>query len=249
MTQPSIDAISYDKTQRHPVKYGYDWRSGAIKSIVLHSTNGKFGSSFSAEANYLADSPDVSAHFLVGKDGRIACIVPPSFRAWHAGEVSPPAFSNDTSLGIECHFTPHEVWPQAGQDALTWLVKQVITQYGITEHNIETHRKVAIPPGRKIDPSNLTDAQFYAWRASLFTPPTPTPLQKFVVVSRDYLNIREGHGINPATNQLYPIALNGAAKLKPGTIIEVDRIYSDGWCHISSGIGFVSGAYLQAVPE
>jgi hypothetical protein len=237
----------YDKTKLYPVGHGYDLRSGAaIKALILHSTDGNYGSSFENEAAFLRDSAKVSAHFLVGKQGRIACIVPPSFRAWHSGEVSPPAFSNDTSIGVETHYTTRETWPQAGQDALTWLVRQLIKQFGITKSNIDTHRKVAIPAGRKPDPLQYTDEQFYNWRDALYTAPK---LQKFVVVSKDALNIREGPGINPATGVFYPIALNGTAKLAPGTIIDVDKIEANGWCHLASGLGFVSGAFLQAVPE
>lgn len=237
---------SYDKTLLWSSGHGYDHRSGQkIAAIIIHSTNGGYGSSFDAEAAYLRDSPDVSAHFLVGKQGQITCIVPTSFRAWHAGEVSPPIFYNNTSIGIECHFTPRELWPQTGQDALTWLVQQLIVQFTISKNNIETHRKVAIPPGRKVDPSFMTDLQFYTWRDSLFAPRRQT----YIVVAPDFLAIREGHGINPATGQLYPIALNGTAKLVPGTVIEVDQEYADGWVHLVSGIGFVSGAYLKLVNE
>lgn len=125
----TIDAQLFDKTIRWPVNHGYDLRSSQkIRAILVHSTNGVYGSTFENEARFLRDTPKVSAHFLISKTGRIVCIVPPSFRAWHAGEVSPPAFSNDTSIGIETHFTAHEIWPALAHDALTWLVKQLIAQ-------------------------------------------------------------------------------------------------------------------------
>jgi N-acetyl-anhydromuramyl-L-alanine amidase AmpD len=231
----------YDKTKLYPVDHGYDLRSGAaIKALLIHSTDGNYGSSFENEAAFLRDSAKVSAHFLVGKQGRIACIVPPSFRAWHSGEVSPPAFSNDTSIGIETHYTTRETWPQAGQDALTWLVKQLIQQFGITKNNIDTHRKVAIPAGRKPDPLQFSDQQFYAWRDSLF----PAKLTTYVVNTTGTSYIRQGPAV------AYPIA----GTLHQGDTIVVDKIIAgqdikgnNQWAHVSSGLGFVTMTVLKEV--
>jgi hypothetical protein len=249
MTDYRIDSLSYYKPARHPVGYGYELRpSGArVQSIILHSTNGNVGSSFSAEANFLADSPDVSAHYLISKDGRIACIVPPSMRAWHSGNVYPVIFNNDTSLGIETHYTPGENWTQAGQDALTWLVKSLIQQYGILRQNIETHRKVAMPVGRKLDPSQLSDSAFYAWRDSLFT---PQRLRKFVVNTTGTIYIRQGPG------KSYPVA----GTLHQGDEIIVDKVIAgqlidgnDQWAHVDKSdpkygdAGFITMTVLKEV--
>lgn len=156
------------------VRRGYDNRPDGvntrIKGLVVHTTNGRIGSSFSGEAKFLRDSPDVSAHFLVGKQGQIELIVPTQLRAWHAGNVVSSRWSNDYTIGIECHYTPGENWTTAMKDALQMLCGYLLYVHGLKAADIETHRFVAFPPKRKVDPSGWTDDSFYAWRSQLASP-------------------------------------------------------------------------------
>ena len=157
----------------HPVGTGWDRRTIAMpKSIVIHTTNGAKGSDYSSELRYIYDSPNIGAHYLVGKTGKVTRLLHPKYRAWHAGAVNDARFNNNNSIGIECHYTPRNggegVWPIAMRLALTTLVQELLAEYPhITKDQIETHRRVATPPGRKIDPSGLTDVEFYTWRDSL----------------------------------------------------------------------------------
>lgn len=162
----TIDETTYNRTRTHAIRDGYEVRSAPPTSIVIHTTNGPIGSSFSSEASYLQDSPDVSTHYLIGKDGRIALIVPPDFAAWHSGVALAP-FTNDRSVGIELHHSVSDPWTAVQFDALTWLTRRLIAQYRIDPIMVETHRHAAQPPGRKSDPSDWSDANFYAWRAAL----------------------------------------------------------------------------------
>ena len=149
----------FRKDQAHPVGFGYDLRPNGIRptSIIVHSTNGHKGSTFAAEAKFLRDSPKVSAHFLVGKEGQIAEILPTlKFRAFHAGEVLHP-FRNSASIGIENHHAIGDEWTAAQFDALTQLVRQLVQELAIGSALIERHRKVALPLGRKPDPSDWSD--------------------------------------------------------------------------------------------
>lgn len=134
---------------------------------MIHSTNGRKNSAFEAEEAYLFAANDVSAHFLIGKDGRITQFLPlQTHAAWHAGNVSDQIYSNENSIGIECHYTP-------GEDknlprmyaALTQLVQYLRENYTII--GIQTHRSVAVPKGRKADPSFWTDQDFMTWLQSL----------------------------------------------------------------------------------
>lgn len=136
-------------------------------SVVIHSTNGNKGSSYAAEKNYIYNSYDISAHFLIGKDGTITQFLPlKEYRAWHAGLVNDQTYSNENSIGIECHYTPGENTNlPLMYKALTDLVQYLKTAYQIT--GIQTHRAIAIPKGRKIDPSFWTDQEFADWKASL----------------------------------------------------------------------------------
>lgn len=79
--------------------------------------------------------------------------------AWHAGEVSSQRYSNFYSIGVEVHFTPKEGhWRGEMWAGLTRLARL----YPDLEY--VTHRFIARPRGRKIDPSGVTDVQFENWR-------------------------------------------------------------------------------------
>jgi N-acetylmuramoyl-L-alanine amidase/Mannosyl-glycoprotein endo-beta-N-acetylglucosaminidase len=159
-------------------------------SIIVHSTNGKVNSLYASEANFLLHSRDVSAHFLIGKDGRITQYFDDiaKYRAWHTGAVRDPIFNNNNSIGIECHYTPGETKDlPLMQAALTDLVQWLLANYIIAD--IQTHRNVAIPVGRKIDPSHISDVDFYIWRTRMLNNKTvlirsgaSVPLEKLVTV-------------------------------------------------------------------
>ncbi|HEY1016982.1 MAG TPA: peptidoglycan recognition family protein, partial [Herpetosiphonaceae bacterium] len=195
----AIDATTYRKLAL-PVGNGYDARPNGLgpESVVLHTTNGHHGSSFAAEARYLATAAGVGAHYLVGKQGQIVELLPPGWRAWHAGNAL-WTWRNSVSIGIECHFTPGEAWPLAGTAALTWLVRRLQATYQIPAARIATHRTVALPAGRKQDPSFWTDAQFGAWLAALSLPVVPA-LPRYEVVTAG-ANVRSGPGL------VYPVTM------------------------------------------
>jgi len=172
--QLSVDTTTYPKAQRHPQRHGYQLRGAAPTSVVLHTTNNRRkGTPFDAEARFLLNSPDVSAHYLIGKDGRIVQFLDPrAYQAWHAGAAWDP-FRNARSIGIELHVSVGEAPMDAQLAAAAALVRQLAAQFGIPAERIETHRAVALPPGRKTDPEGWSDAAFSGWRARLFAPADP----------------------------------------------------------------------------
>jgi hypothetical protein len=159
---------------------GYDYRPNGTRpgSIIVHTTNGNRGSTLAGEATFLINSPAVSAHFLIGKLGEILLLLPAAWRAWHAGAAI-AGFLNSQSIGIECHHAVGEPWTDAQRRALTWLVQKLMADHNIPAHMVETHRAVALPAGRKIDPSDWPDTAFYAWRAGL--KPTTAPADAQVI--------------------------------------------------------------------
>lgn len=66
-------------------------------SITIHHW-GASGQSFDAVVRYLCRPGGTSSAHYVAQDGRVACIVDPDRRAWHAGTSR----GNDVSIGIEC---------------------------------------------------------------------------------------------------------------------------------------------------
>jgi AmpD protein len=118
---------------------------------------------------------EVSAHFLVRRDGRVLQFVPIDQRAWHAGRSSwagrPEA--NDWSIGIELEGLEGDTFEPAQYDALERLLPAIDDVRGIDQ--VVGHEHVA--PGRKIDPGPGFDwselASRLRWDAGRIPPAKP----------------------------------------------------------------------------
>lgn len=156
----------YDKSVQHPIGYGYGNNRLSFDSIIIHTTNGRAGTTSLAEVNYLVHANNVSAHYLIGKNGEIYQILNPRFVAWHVGAATKAIYDNRRSIGIEVHFTPAEgEWTAYQKTALTYLTQYLMEVYRITQ--VQTHRDAASPKGRKIDPSGFNDQDFKVWLSML----------------------------------------------------------------------------------
>jgi hypothetical protein len=239
--------------------WGWDHRQISVpKTILIHTTNGAKGSLYKNEVKYIYQSRRISSHYLVGKEGQITQFLDVKERAWHAGAVNDSSFNNNNSIGIENHYTPGEgPWTPAMHIALTDLVKYLMQKCNITSPElIETHRKVAIPKGRKIDPSGFSDEEFYLWRSQLIEKPKPKPIIYKVVV--DVARIRTSPKI--ASNNIVPIRLNRNDIFESeARKIDENMEYTNGintWAHITrgfhngkpiDGLGFVHTSVLTIV--
>lgn len=123
----------------------------------------------------------VSAHYLVGRDGRIVQLVDERARAWHAGESKWGGNTdiNSVSLGIELDNNGEEPFPEAQISALLRLLADIGERYRIPAANYLGHADVA--PRRKADPSRyfpwktLADHGFGLWcDAPTTDPPEPS---------------------------------------------------------------------------
>jgi AmpD protein len=92
----------------------------------------------------------VSAHFLVRRDGELLQFVSCDDRAWHAGPSSWQGREgcNDFSIGIELEGLEGERFETAQYDVLAALLRSVVARYPIAA--VAGHEHVA--PGRKCDP-------------------------------------------------------------------------------------------------
>jgi N-acetyl-anhydromuramoyl-L-alanine amidase len=97
----------------------------------------------------------VSAHFLVRRDGSVVQFVPVERRAWHAGASSWRGRSrcNDFSVGIELEGSEEQPFEAAQYESLTSLLKQLRSTLPLRD--IAAHSDVA--PGRKTDPGARFD--------------------------------------------------------------------------------------------
>lgn len=121
----------------------------------------------------------VSAHYLVGDDGRIYQLISDQERAWHAGAGRWGAIPdlNSTSIGIEIDNDGREPYTEPQIAALLLLLDDLTTRLRIPKSQIIGHSDLA--PSRKIDPGphfpwkRLFDAGFGIWPQGESTDPPP----------------------------------------------------------------------------
>jgi N-acetylmuramoyl-L-alanine amidase len=124
--------------------------------IIHHTTNDTVERALATLTNR---SRAVSAHYLIGRDGRIIYLVDELKRAWHAGDSywGGNRDINSSSIGIELDNNGREPFAEAQILALLALLGDLKTRWTIPTANVLGHGDVA--PGRKVDPSAL-----FPWR-------------------------------------------------------------------------------------
>ena len=168
------DASFVDFVRASP-NYG-DRRGKEIDALVLHYTG--MPTAEGALERLCDAAAEVSAHYLVYEDGRIAQLVPEAFRAWHAGRSfwAGESDMNSVSIGIEIVNAGHDAgapdFPDVQIAAVTRLCADVMARRAIAANRLLAHSDIA--PGRKVDPGEkfpwetLAAAGVGYWR-----PPAP----------------------------------------------------------------------------
>jgi N-acetylmuramoyl-L-alanine amidase len=147
--------------------------------VVLHHTTND--NAARAIATLTNPALAVSAHYLVGRDGRIHQLVDERMRAWHAGASNWGGVSdmNSASIGIELDNTGAEAFAEPQMTTLIALLTDLRERYKIPAANVIGHGDVA--PGRKVDPSHLfpwrrlAAAGFGLWCEPPYAPVAPPP--------------------------------------------------------------------------
>ena len=125
--------------------------------VVIHYT----GTDHAADALRALSSAQaqVSAHYLVVRDGKIIQLVDERARAWHAGASrwGSSIDINSTSIGIELDNNGREPFTEPLITALLALLADLQARYKLPASSFLAHADVA--PGRKADPSAL-----FPWR-------------------------------------------------------------------------------------
>jgi N-acetyl-anhydromuramyl-L-alanine amidase AmpD len=125
-----------------------------ITAVVIHSTA---NSSLQGVISWFNNpNAQVSAHYTIGKDGKIAQHVQDSDRAWHAGRSVWQGRNsvNDYGVGIELVNLNdgQDPYPEAQHQANVKLCAYLCYKYNISVDDIMGHVDIALPPGRKSDP-------------------------------------------------------------------------------------------------
>ncbi len=131
--------------------------NATVTAVVVHATVTP-----TTEATvgwFLTQRSQVSAHYVVGRDGRIVQMVDDTARAWHAGvsELAGVKGVNDFSVGIEIVNLNdgRDPFTDAQYEAVAAIIRHIREQYDIPDSRIVSHEFVARPPGRKNDPKGF----------------------------------------------------------------------------------------------
>ena len=121
----------------------------------------------------------VSAHFLISRDGRVLQFVSCEFRAWHAGASSWRGRENcnDYSIGVELEGLEGERFEPAQYTSLARLLRALIRRYPLV--HVVGHEHVAA--GRKKDPGAGFDwhrlARSLRWPQRMFPNSESAPIR------------------------------------------------------------------------
>jgi N-acetylmuramoyl-L-alanine amidase len=124
--------------------------------VILHDTT---SNNAERALKTLTDpARELSAHYLISRDGTLYQLVDESRRAWHAGASywGGNTDLNSGSIGIELDNTGDEPYAEAQVMRLLDLLKDLRERYKIPANNILGHGDVA--PRRKVDPG-----RYFPW--------------------------------------------------------------------------------------
>lgn len=139
------------------VSFGYETsQNRKIDAVIVHSTfNNSGGDKYDIDLVIKQFSTyKVSAHYVIGRDGKVYQLVDEQNISYHAGKSSLPdgrTNVNSCSIGIEI-MTSYTDGPNETQiETLLALIKKIKNNYQI--NYVLRHSDIA--PGRKTDPWNM----------------------------------------------------------------------------------------------
>ncbi|WP_424940813.1 N-acetylmuramoyl-L-alanine amidase [Aliiroseovarius sp. S253] len=131
-------------------------RDGLVPSlIVLHYT--AMADPDEALERLCSPEYEVSAHYLIHRDGRLFQMVDEDARAWHAGAGSWGGLDdiNSRSIGIEMDNDGASPFSDPQMATLEALLPGVMKRWNIAPKGVIGHSDMA--PGRKVDPGPRFD--------------------------------------------------------------------------------------------
>lgn len=158
--------------ERPSPNFGDRRNGGRIDLIVLHFT--AMADAEAALTRLCDPEAEVSAHYLIAKDGTIHRVVDEAKRAWHAGQGCWAGHEdvNSRSIGIELDNDGTEPFADALMDSLEELLADILERHDLPAKAVIAHSDLA--PGRKHDPGEKFDWQHLA-DVGLSVWPDPAP--------------------------------------------------------------------------
>jgi N-acetylmuramoyl-L-alanine amidase len=135
--------------------------------VIIHHTAQK--SCEETINTFIIERTQVSAHYVICKDGTLHHMLNDYLRAWHAGLSKWGNVSdiNSASIGIELDNNGKDNFTEAQLNTLLGLLNNLKKTYNIPPGNFIGHGDIA--PGRKVDPNvsfpwkRLADSGFGYW--------------------------------------------------------------------------------------
>ncbi len=132
-------------------------RRGGVRPdlVVIHYT--AMASLAEARARLCDPAREVSAHWLIGRDGQVEQLVDEGLRAWHAGAGAWGCVTdvNSRSIGIELDNGGAEPFPEPQMAALERVLAGIMARWAIRPERVIGHSDMA--PARKSDPGPRFD--------------------------------------------------------------------------------------------
>lgn len=162
-----------DSVVADSVKYPKDWAGttnfGIRKPnfVIIHHT--AQNSCEETLKTFTLERTQVSAHYVICKDGMLYHMLNDYLRAWHAGTSKWGNLTdiNSASIGIEIDNNGRDTFTEAQLNTLMGLLANLKEAHNIPVANFIGHADIA--PGRKIDPNvnfpwkRLADKGFGNW--------------------------------------------------------------------------------------
>ena len=136
------------------MNYSSRKKNKIVKFIVIHYTG--METLKLAYHKLSKNNSNVSAHYLISRNGNIFNLLCPKFKAWHAGKSKWKNYENinEYSIGIELENKGHEFgytnYSHKQYSSLKKLILFLKYNFQILEKNIIFHSDIA--PNRKQDP-------------------------------------------------------------------------------------------------
>jgi len=171
---------------------------------------------------FITPKTQVSAHYVICKDGTVHHMLNDYFRAWHggAGKWGNLADVNSSSIGIEIDNNGFEEFTEAQINSLLRLLGKLKQTYNIPTSNFIGHADIA--PGRKVDPNRhfpwqtLSQQGFGLWydTTGIQVPENFNALQAMRVV---------GYDVKDSLSAIYSFKLHFVQQDSSKILTEADR--------------------------
>jgi N-acetylmuramoyl-L-alanine amidase len=163
--------------------------------VIIHHT--AQNSTEQTLKTFTTSKTQVSAHYLIGKDGLIYQMLNDYLRAWHGGAAKWGNLTdiNSSSIGIELDNNGFEQFSDVQIESLLAVLSKLKMTHNIPAANFIGHSDIA--PGRKVDPNinfpwkKLAENGYGLWQDQVLTDSVPesfNPIEALRIIGYDIKN-------------------------------------------------------------